>query len=774
MSRWQPRSRRKRGRLGRWCRILAILRSHKKASSTHPPGTILDRFLEILNAGDETLSDIFRQHAQEESLPYKSFAGRIRKILNAESCAVFLVRREDDKRVLELVSDDSDSGYQYPGPPVKLPIWSKKNGGLTSHLANSGRIIRLSGNALRQSPYLRGETPPLHLKAHSDYSLLSFPLKNRKGQLLGLVKVQNKKGKNQRPGPGVRFTDVDVGLAAFLSSRLAVALQGWEFVRFLRTLLERTANANDLSLFQSKVLAEALNLVGADRGYLAAWDERKKALIVSAQVGIGIRAPRTRVPPRSVMQTVWKQKRSIFIPDVRKYEGAYFASNSATRSEIAVLVATTDSFGHARRVGVLNAESSLVENFDLQDQEMLEGAGRSLAAAITFAQPEISLRDALVSLSAPARVFAKPQKLLASILERVRDTYGFDRGVIYVADEMANLLRLGAQIGCDDQQHLVGNYTHERSKRSLAAHAWRTGDPVYSERPKRDRRVFKRDLDRFKIEGPLLGLPLVHAGKTLGVLLCWSLNGVPPRREHQRQLAPFAHLAASEIAISDAYKLLDGWIHNVAQPSHNLGSLVHSIGQASNARTKRTFMTALKSEAERMVSVVDRSRLMREHQVIPPKREIYCLLRLIQGMALSFLGRVDRPGIKLELDLPKMRECPIRGDEVRVRIAIDELVVNALKHSKVPGTVTIRLTQADSWFRVLVIDEGYGVPTAYANQIFDPYFSLPRGGGRAGTGLGLTIASGIIKEEGGQLTYSANKTGPGSVFTMELPWEAKK
>jgi putative methionine-R-sulfoxide reductase with GAF domain len=732
---------------------------------------MLAGFLAILNAGDEALSDIFRGHAQEESQQYKSFAGKVRRILKAESCAVFLVRRDDDHRILELVSEDTDSGYRYPNP-VKLPIQSTPRGGLTSHLAHSGRIIRLSGKALRESPYLRGDTA-LHLKSHVDYSLMSFPLKNRKSQLLGIVKVQNKKGKNGRAGPGIRFTDNDVSLAAFLSSRLAVPIEGREFVRFLKALLDRSPNPNDLSSFQSKVLTEALNLVGAERGHLAIWDERKKALIVTAKVGIGDRPLGSRVPSRSVMHSVWKRKEAIPVPDVRKYDGPYFPTNPATRSEIAVLVSTRDSSGNLRRVGVLNAESSLVGNFDLQDQEMLEGAGQSVAAAIVSAQPELSLRNALASLSTPSRVFVERRKLLSNILECVRDTYGFDRGVIYVADEMANLLRLEAQIGCPDQEHLVGKYSHEKNKKSLAAAAWQTGAFVYSPQPKKDGRVFQADLDRFKISGPMLGLPLIHSGKTLGVLLCWSFNGMPPRPEHESQLAPFAHLAAAELAIWDAYNLLDEWIHNIAQPSQSVRGLVRSIGQAYDFGSKHDF-TVLKSQVHYMTDLLVRSNLMRQHQRFPPKRELYCLVDLVRNAETALRSQADELGVELRAEIPDYR-CPVRGDEGRVRTALDELVVNAMKHSRIGGTVTIRLLKlTDPWYKILVIDQGHGIPKGYEDQIFNPYFSLRPGGGRAGTGLGLTIAFGIMKEEGGHLRHVPNEVDGGSVFALELPVEDSK
>ncbi len=675
-------------------------------------------------------------------------------------------------RRLEFVGEDCESGYVQPEPHPKLPIRSRKRGGLTSHLANCGLIVRLHGQSLRENEYRAGHRA-IHLIDGVDYSLLSFPLKNRKGQLLGLVKVQNKKDSNGKPGTQAKFTNTDVSLAVFLSTRLVVALQGKELVSFFKSLSAWQSDPGQLSSFESTTVARAADLVGADQGSLALWDESKRALIITAQVGGDGKRIRTRVPRRSVIQTVWNRRESICIADVRQYQGPYFAFDPKTRSKVAVLLATRDASAHLRLIGVLSVDSYTKDNFDTQDQEMLEGVADALAAAIISARPETSIRHALASLSAPARVYAEPKKLLVSILERVRETYGFDRGLIYVAEEMSNLLRLGAQMGDHHHEQLVGRYTHGANMDSLAVRVWKSGEPLYSERPREDSRVSQDGLDVFGIEGPLLGFPLVHSGKTVGVLIGWSSDGPKPRFEHQQQLAPFAQLAAAEIAISYAYGLLDEWIHNIAQPTQNVRGLVDVILRNNQQQSnKLRFLATLGAEIGHLVAVVERSRLMRQHQRLAPVVEEYCLRQVVESMYHAFLRRAYEKGINLQLVLPEVRECLNYGDENRVSIALDEVVNNALNHTD-QGRVKIELMEVDEWFKISVTDDGDGVPEAYTKEIFRPYFSLLRGGGRSGTGLGLTIASGIIVEEGGTLTFTRRETSPGSIFTVALPRRSK-
>lgn len=737
------------------------------AATKRSPGASLDRFLEALNACDGTLSDMLRRHSQDQSVPYESFAQGVHRVLRAESCAIFLVRRQGDDQFLELVSQDGDSDSTRL--PARMPIKSKKGHGLTPHLASSNRIVRLHGKALQANSY-RTSVPPLHLKGRVVHSLLSFPLKNRKGQLLGLVEVVNKKGVHGQSTRYEHFSDADVSLAAFLSNRLVVALEGREFMNFVKTLLHDKSDLQDLKSFESRILNQVLNLVGADRGALALWDHAERALVFSSEIRGGLGGNRAKVPKTSIMYSVWMEQRSIYVPDVRKHSGPYFMPEPDVRSEVAVLVAATDKSSQVRPIGVLIASSFTVGGFDIQDQAMLEAVADTLAGAIDAAQPELSLRQALASLSAPARVFAEPGRLLVSILERVRETYGFNRGMIYVAEEMGGRLRLGAQMGLAEQSELVGKYTLEMSGGSLAALVWRTAEPVFREKPQRDRSLADDSLDLYKIDGPVLGLPLIHSGKTLGVLICWSCDGPPPRPEHQRDLAPFAQVAAAEIAISHAYGLLDEWIHNIASPAQNVLGLTRLIElQGDHTQSKGKILATLESEAEHLLSIVQRSRLLREHQRVPSQRKSFCLTQVVEATARAFSQQANEQGVKVELALPPGRECPIFGDENRIAIGLGELVSNAVAHSPPGGVILLELKTVGAGYEVSVTDEGEGIPESYAQRIFDPYFSLRRAGGQAGTGLGLTIAHGIVEEHGGTLRYSPRTTGRGAVFTEFLP-----
>ncbi len=73
--------------------------------------------------------------------------------------------------------------------------------------------------------------------------------------------------------------------------------------------------------------------------------------------------------------------------------------------------------------------------------------------------------------------------------------------------------------------------------------------------------------------------------------------------------------------------------------------------------------------------------------------------------------------------------------------------------------------RADGHLRVRIADNGPGVPEAIRERIFEPFFTTKPEG--QGTGLGLAVAYGILRDAGGSLTLEAG--GPGATFQIDLP-----
>ena len=80
----------------------------------------------------------------------------------------------------------------------------------------------------------------------------------------------------------------------------------------------------------------------------------------------------------------------------------------------------------------------------------------------------------------------------------------------------------------------------------------------------------------------------------------------------------------------------------------------------------------------------------------------------------------------------------------------------------------VDLQSAPGGSRLRITDRGPGIPAYAREKVFERFFSLPRPGGRKGTGLGLTFVREIVALHAGSVTLETAPTG-GSVATLVLP-----
>lgn len=107
-------------------------------------------------------------------------------------------------------------------------------------------------------------------------------------------------------------------------------------------------------------------------------------------------------------------------------------------------------------------------------------------------------------------------------------------------------------------------------------------------------------------------------------------------------------------------------------------------------------------------------------------------------------------------------------DEKNIKQVLINLIMNARHAIGNQGLITIR-TQKDTLFGdvlIQVIDNGSGIEKKNLSRIFDPFFSTKPTG--EGTGLGLSVSYGIIKNHGGRIDVTS-EPGKGSTFTLKLP-----
>jgi len=122
--------------------------------------------------------------------------------------------------------------------------------------------------------------------------------------------------------------------------------------------------------------------------------------------------------------------------------------------------------------------------------------------------------------------------------------------------------------------------------------------------------------------------------------------------------------------------------------------------------------------------------------------------------------------IEMELapDLPR-----VRGNAQRIEQVVVNLLLNACQ-ALPDATRGVRVVTQDApgpgQVALRVVDEGVGIPPEHLPRLTDPFFTTKRETG--GTGLGLSVSAGIVKEHGGRLEFDS-QVGRGTIATLTLP-----
>lgn len=112
----------------------------------------------------------------------------------------------------------------------------------------------------------------------------------------------------------------------------------------------------------------------------------------------------------------------------------------------------------------------------------------------------------------------------------------------------------------------------------------------------------------------------------------------------------------------------------------------------------------------------------------------------------------------------------VRGDPVRLRHVVYNLVDNAIKYTPAGGAVTLSVTGAERQVRLVVEDTGVGISSEHLPRVFERFYRVDKSRSRAagGAGLGLSIVQSIVSAHGGTVEL-ASSPGAGTHCTVTMP-----
>lgn len=112
----------------------------------------------------------------------------------------------------------------------------------------------------------------------------------------------------------------------------------------------------------------------------------------------------------------------------------------------------------------------------------------------------------------------------------------------------------------------------------------------------------------------------------------------------------------------------------------------------------------------------------------------------------------------------------LNADPLALESIFGNLVANAIQYTGPGGTVVVRAEVADGWYKVAVVDNGFGIAAQHHEKIFEKFYRVKDENTRfiTGTGLGLPIVKGLVEQMGGKIDLQS-EPGKGSTFTVLLP-----
>jgi CheY-like chemotaxis protein/anti-sigma regulatory factor (Ser/Thr protein kinase) len=151
-----------------------------------------------------------------------------------------------------------------------------------------------------------------------------------------------------------------------------------------------------------------------------------------------------------------------------------------------------------------------------------------------------------------------------------------------------------------------------------------------------------------------------------------------------------------------------------------------------------------------------------------PQKKAVNINRLVASVLETQEANLQAAGIQLVQQLADDLSATM-ADPTQIEQVVVNLVgnaIHALGGRPSPSILTLRTEESGNYLRIIVADNGPGIPREILGQIFDPFFTTKPLG--KGTGLGLTISNTIIQEHRGRILVENQLVG-GAKFTVELP-----
>jgi signal transduction histidine kinase/CheY-like chemotaxis protein/HPt (histidine-containing phosphotransfer) domain-containing protein len=262
-----------------------------------------------------------------------------------------------------------------------------------------------------------------------------------------------------------------------------------------------------------------------------------------------------------------------------------------------------------------------------------------------------------------------------------------------------------------------------------------------------------------------------HRGPLIGLV---AVDQTRARREGEKLLA--ARDVAEKASEAKA-QFLANMSHEIRTPIQTIIGMTELLQDTRLDHEQSEYSRQIKFSADVLLSLIndilDYSKL--EAGKMTLEHTDFDLEQTIEQTVDMIAMEAHRKGLEIVMDIPPEANIIVRGDPVKFRQILINLVKNAVKFTQKGGvTITARRTaiRGRDAVAVSVADTGIGIDEESRKRLFTTFMQADASTTRrfGGTGLGLAISRDLTELMGGRITMEPNEGG-GSVFRFTIPLE---
>ena len=252
------------------------------------------------------------------------------------------------------------------------------------------------------------------------------------------------------------------------------------------------------------------------------------------------------------------------------------------------------------------------------------------------------------------------------------------------------------------------------------------------------------------------GAPINYAGEPASLTIVRDVTAAKQEEERLRETDRLVSVG----------KFAAGLAHEVNNPLAAILSFSELLLAQDLDQSVEDDIRTIQSEAHRAAKVVqDLLTFGRRQQ---PSKKVVNIAQIIQGAlrlkAYDFRAQNIEEQVEFGDD-----EYQVMADENQLTQVFVNIFTNAqmaMANANGGGKISVNLEENGGYVRASVTDDGPGIPIDQLSKIFDPFYTTKPAG--EGTGLGLSVSFGIIRDHDGRL-WAESEPGEGATFHVELP-----